>query len=159
MARRLTRDPGRAVLGGVAAGFADHFDLDPVLVRLGFVLLAIANGFGLIAYLVCWVIMPQREREGGEAVPPEPNAGERIVDGVRRAGEKVVDGLRGSNGDERRGGLVAGAILIVIGLVFLVDRLPWLHWPHWARFTGLWPLILVGIGIALIFGARRGKSS
>ena len=34
------------MVGGVAAGFADYFNVDPVFVRLGFVLLALANGIG-----------------------------------------------------------------------------------------------------------------
>ena len=167
MARRLTRDRKRAVLGGVASGIADYFDVDPVLIRLGFILLCFVNGGGLIAYLICWVVIPAREPEAGET---QPEAGQRIVDsvreagekaadGVRRAGEKVVDGLRRTREEDRRGNFVVGAILVVIGLAFLLDELPWVYWPHWARFSTLWPLILVGFGIALIMGARRSKDS
>lgn len=170
MARRLTRDTKRAVLGGVASGIADYCDLDPVLIRLGFVLLCLVNGTGLIAYLICWVLIPARESEPGEAQPAEPPAGQRIVDGVReagekaaegvrRAGEKVVGGLRGTKEDDRRGNFVVGAILIVLGTAFLIDELPWLYWPPWARFSTLWPLILVAFGTALILRARRSKGS
>ena len=61
MARSLTRDPGRAVLGGVAAGFGRYLDVDPVLVRLAFVVLCFANGLGLLLYLASWALIP---REG-----------------------------------------------------------------------------------------------
>ena len=44
----------------------------------------------------------------------------------------------------------------IIGMVFLVDRIPWLHWPHWIHLSSLWPLILIGIGVTMILGARRG---
>ena len=63
--RRFTRDADRACIGGVCAGFADYFSVDPVLVRLGFVLLAFANGIGVLFYIICWVIMPTNE----EGVP------------------------------------------------------------------------------------------
>src|SRR5258705_9241080 len=57
--RRLTRDTKRAVLGGVAAGLANYFGVDPVLVRLVLIALAFLNGFGLAAYVVGWLIIPR----------------------------------------------------------------------------------------------------
>ncbi|HXI03495.1 MAG TPA: PspC domain-containing protein, partial [Candidatus Saccharimonadales bacterium] len=58
MARPLTRSTENAYLGGVAAGFARYFDIDPVIARLAFVLLAFLHGVGLILYVICWVVMP-----------------------------------------------------------------------------------------------------
>ena len=72
MPRRLTRNRRSAVLGGVAAGFADYFNMDPVLARLAFVLLALADGVGLLLYVICWAIIPPQEDTGtvpGEASP------------------------------------------------------------------------------------------
>ena len=67
MTRRLTRDQKHAVLGGVAAGFGNYFGVDPVLVRLVFILLAFLNGFGLVAYAVAWVIMPRQDETAGDS--------------------------------------------------------------------------------------------
>ena len=61
MARRLTRDTRHAVLGGVASGFGRYLDVDPVLARLGFVLLAFVNGLGILFYLACWLLMPRAD--------------------------------------------------------------------------------------------------
>ena len=55
--RRLTRSPDRRI-GGVAGGVADYFDVDPVLIRLGFVIGIFAGGIGAIAYLIAWVVLP-----------------------------------------------------------------------------------------------------
>ena len=49
--------PGRR-LAGVASGLGDYFNVDPVIVRIAFVLLAIAGGLGILAYLVMWWIVP-----------------------------------------------------------------------------------------------------
>jgi phage shock protein PspC (stress-responsive transcriptional regulator) len=49
----------RGVLGGVAAGIADYFDVEPWLIRLAFVLLVFAGGFGLLAYLAGWLLIPE----------------------------------------------------------------------------------------------------
>jgi len=49
----------RGVLGGVAAGIADYFDVEPWLIRLAFFLLMFAGGFGLLAYLAGWLLIPE----------------------------------------------------------------------------------------------------
>lgn len=56
--RRLTRSRDHK-LGGVAAGIAEYFDLDPTLVRLAWVVLAVLGlGGAVLAYLVMWVVVP-----------------------------------------------------------------------------------------------------
>jgi phage shock protein C len=58
--KRLTRSKDKMV-GGVLAGIGKYFDLDPTIVRIGYVVLSIASvGFpGLIAYLIMWAIIPE----------------------------------------------------------------------------------------------------
>lgn len=58
--KRLTRSKDKMV-GGVLAGIGNYFDLDPTIVRIGYVVLSIASvGFpGLIAYLIMWAIIPE----------------------------------------------------------------------------------------------------
>ena len=56
--RRLTRSRDDAMLGGVCAGISRTYDVDPTLVRLGFVLLTVVGGIGLVAYFVLWVLVP-----------------------------------------------------------------------------------------------------
>lgn len=58
--KRLYRNPD-GPLGGVAAGIGDYLGLDPVILRIAF-LLAALSGFGLAVYLVCWVMMPRSPR-------------------------------------------------------------------------------------------------
>ena len=158
MTRRLTRDTKNAVLGGVCAGIANYFSVDPVLIRLAFILMVVLNGFGLIAYVVGWVVMPRGEGEAapsGAAGATDP-AG-RIVESVRQAGEKVADGFQRLPDQKGRGSAMAGTVLIVLGTIFLLDRMSWWHWPYWARFSNLWPLILIAVGVSLIFEAARGR--
>lgn len=49
-----------SIIGGVCAGIASHFDIDPVLVRLLAILVALAFGGGILAYLILWLIIPRR---------------------------------------------------------------------------------------------------
>ena len=60
--RRLVRSDDRR-LGGVAGGVAEYFDIDPVIVRLAFVIAVFAGGTGLIAYAVAWLVIPDSDGE------------------------------------------------------------------------------------------------
>jgi phage shock protein C len=56
--KRLMRSQSDRMFGGVCGGLADYWGLDPTLVRLAFVLLALAKGFGLVVYLLLLFLMP-----------------------------------------------------------------------------------------------------
>jgi signal transduction histidine kinase len=58
---RLERRVSGRLLGGVCSGLAEHLGLEVVVVRLAFVLLFIAGGTGVAAYLAFWVLVPSRD--------------------------------------------------------------------------------------------------
>lgn len=58
--RRFYRDPEQTVLGGVCGGLSVYFDMDPVIVRIIFVVLTlITTGVGVLAYLILWIAVPK----------------------------------------------------------------------------------------------------
>jgi signal transduction histidine kinase len=59
-ARKLYRDPANRVLGGVAAGIAEHLRLPVIVVRVFFVGLLAANGLGALLYVAFWGVLPAR---------------------------------------------------------------------------------------------------
>ena len=89
--RRLTRSSSDKVLGGVSGGLGRYFDIDPIIFRIGFVVLALAGGAGVLAYLAAWLL-----------VPADP------VPGVTPAGRNRVLTWIG-------GGLLAVAALVALG--------------------------------------------
>ena len=66
--RLLRRRTSDRVIGGVAGGIADYFNVDPLLIRIGFVGLIIFGGAGLVLYLVAWLLIPA---EGQDVSPVE----------------------------------------------------------------------------------------
>ena len=58
---RLYRSKSSKMIAGVCGGLADFFGLDPSLVRLVFVLLALLGGHGLLLYLILWIIVPYNQ--------------------------------------------------------------------------------------------------
>jgi phage shock protein C len=146
------------VLGGVAAGFGRYLDIDPVLVRLAFVLLAFVNGLGVLFYLAGWLVMPRQEPDAppGASAPP-PAAAASGFESLREAGVRLADEVRQAAPDAARAQAVIGTILVLLGAFLLADNLGWLRWPYWARFETLWPLALVALGIGLIAKSRRAS--
>jgi phage shock protein PspC (stress-responsive transcriptional regulator) len=64
------------MLAGVAAGLADYFDVDPLMVRIGFVALALLGGLAVPLYLAGWMLIPE---EGADvSVAEELLARERV---------------------------------------------------------------------------------
>lgn len=57
MAKRISRSIDRKV-GGVCGGIAEYFNIDPTIIRLIWVILALAYGTGIFAYIICWIVIP-----------------------------------------------------------------------------------------------------
>jgi phage shock protein C len=60
MTKKLYRSRTNKMIAGVCAGLGDFFELDPTLIRLGAVVLVLAAGVGILAYIVAWIIVPQQ---------------------------------------------------------------------------------------------------
>ena len=56
--RRLTRSRTDKKIAGVCGGLAAYFGIDPVIPRLIWVFLALGAGIGILAYLICWLVIP-----------------------------------------------------------------------------------------------------
>ncbi len=68
---RLMRPRVNRKIAGVCAGFAEYFDLDPTVVRVLWLLVAIFGGGGFIAYIIAWIVMPE---EPEYIAAPAPSA-------------------------------------------------------------------------------------
>jgi phage shock protein C len=56
--RKLYRSKNK-VIGGVCSGLAEYFDIDPIIMRLLF-LIFLFSGFGLLIYIIAWIFVPSR---------------------------------------------------------------------------------------------------
>jgi phage shock protein PspC (stress-responsive transcriptional regulator) len=64
---RLYRGGDGRMLGGVAVGLADYFDVDPTLVRIGFVALTFLGGLAVPLYIAGWLLIPDEGAESSVA--------------------------------------------------------------------------------------------
>lgn len=70
--KKLTRSTNDRMIAGICGGLGQYLGLDSTIVRLIFVLLALAGGPGLLAYLIMWLVVPEADNTQG-IIPPENN--------------------------------------------------------------------------------------
>jgi phage shock protein PspC (stress-responsive transcriptional regulator) len=56
---RMYRDPDHRIIGGVCSGMGAYWDIDPVIVRIIFVALALGGGLGVLVYLILYIVIPE----------------------------------------------------------------------------------------------------
>lgn len=125
--RELRRGRSDRIVAGVAGGLARYFGIDPILVRVAFVVFTLAGGSGLLAYLILWLVVP--EESEAEAGAPAGS--------VRAPSGHLLQ-------------VLFGAVLVAAGTIFLIDQvIPWFD-------RVIWPAILILLGaIVLLHGAKR----
>ena len=57
--QRLVRPRADRKVAGVCAGFAEYFDIDVIVIRLVWLLVALMGGTGFLAYVIAWIVMPE----------------------------------------------------------------------------------------------------
>ncbi len=118
--RRLYRSRNDRVIAGVGGGLGHYFGIDPVLVRLAFVALAVAGGVGILIYFVSAIILPEATDDEDVAV--------------------------GESTSMTEGRLIFGGVFIVIGgYLLLREIIPW----YSDRIVWGVILVAVGLAVVL----------
>jgi len=73
---RLVRPRQDRKFASVCAGFAEYFDLDVTIIRVVWVLCVVCGGVGALAYIVCWIVIPEEPLMLAAPVPP---TGDKVV--------------------------------------------------------------------------------
>lgn len=60
MSKRIYKNREKKMLCGVCAGLAEYFDIDPTLVRVLWAVVSLGYGIGLLAYIVCAIVFPDK---------------------------------------------------------------------------------------------------
>jgi phage shock protein C len=113
------------MLGGVCGGIARHLDVDPVLLRIAAVALALSGGAGVLAYIVAWIVIPETA-EGEEEPGPAAPASRHTVS------------------------VAVGAALVLLGALLLLRQ-----WLPGFGANAFWPLVVVAAGVLLLVSSRR----
>ena len=144
MEKKLHRIPDQAVFGGVCAGIAQYLQIDVVIVRVIFVVMALPilpPGFGMtgLLYIILWAVLPTGP--AGEVYTThnvfgsDPSKPSDPVSDKKRSDQTMM---------------ILGGVLIFFGGLMLVDDLPF--WFSFKKY--FWPIVLIGVGAFLILRQR-----
>ena len=164
--KRVYRSRSTRILGGVAGGLGDYFNIDVTIMRLAFAFFFVTLPNSIVAYIIAWIIIPE-EPLGGPVVdmgpaqpapPPQaPDIGGEPGTGSAPASEGTYVPVQSGGQDRTR--QFFGVILVVIGSVVLVKRVvPSFVWRLPGRlFSATWPALIILLGVGIIYSAVRGK--
>ncbi|MBI9032946.1 MAG: PspC domain-containing protein [Bacteroidales bacterium] len=139
--RRLYRDTRHHVIGGVCSGLGKYLNVDPIILRILLIMLALLGGGGVIIYIILWIVIPEESYGNPFASPGDPSAFQQTNTPYEAQNQSTVPATEGT----RRGGLIAGIILIGLGVLFLVDQ----YIPR-INIEDLWPVFIIIAGVALV---------
>lgn len=81
--KRLYRDSGDKILGGVCSGLANYLNVDPSIIRILFAIITFGGfGFGILAYIFLWIVLPPKDLEGFTGKKLYRNPDDRVFGGV-----------------------------------------------------------------------------
>lgn len=128
---RLERSREDRIIAGVASGIGHHLGIEPLTVRIAFVVLSLAAGFGIVVYLLAWLLAPEERSDAST----QPRGRTFTRPTMRQA---------------------LGAALILVGVLLLLYVSGF-----WFGETLAWPVTLAGIGFAILWARsgdeRRGR--
>jgi phage shock protein C len=148
--KRLLRSKSDRIVAGVSAGLAEYFEIDPIIVRLLFVLVTFTVGSGILIYIVLWIVMPE---EGDEEM-----SGSDVVKKNTKEFEKTVDRMANDKNNQNTVKLFFGLALTLFGVYLVFANLGLIQWLNlgWL-FSNFWPLILIFIGLSILVGKKDEK--
>lgn len=150
--RRLYRDEQNGSVGGVCSGLGWFFGIDPVLVRIAFVLLVVLGGSGILLYIILWIVIPQAKTTAEILeMQGDPVNVDSIKDHVKGMKSNIKDGSkttkdnfkRAVNQGVRAGSQLAKSLATVFGILFMLGGIFALFVLFIILFgdTGLLPLV------------------
>jgi phage shock protein C len=146
MSKRLYRKENDRVLGGVCSGLGEYIGIDPLFLRIFFVLWTIMGELSVLAYLILWVIIP---REGSTEAFRSEDLGIRI----RQMGQEIGMVFHEPS---RQLVIYAGVGLIGWGVYYLLQRLG-LTWFPFEYSWYIWPVILILAGAFVLYKSLAGR--
>ena len=145
--QRLHRSRDERLLFGVAGGQAEYLDVDPVLVRMGWVLLILATaGIAALAYIVLAVITPKSRQPVSREV-------ETVNDSSSDISDRAVEPATAEGSSKRHMARnVFGVGLIAVGSLILLQNLGVLGSIRWDI---VWPVAVVALGVTVLLPSIR----
>lgn len=154
MTKKLYRSEKDQIIGGVCGGIAEYFSIDATLVRLAFVLFALIEGAGIIAYIIAWIIIPEKTETSKTKSEEEIYDVEFDSEDTEEEYKAEEDEPKSEkkNKEQQKRKRILGFILVGLGIFFILDNIiPGFY------IRKFWPIVLIVLGVALIYREVKEK--
>ena len=149
MNKKLNRSVKDKFISGVAGGLAEYFEIDPVIVRVLFVISLFFHGAGFIAYIVLWIAVPEAPYVF-ETASNVGTSGTTNSETDIKANNPAAAYFKSLDEKKLKRNRNIGIVLIVLGCIFLADNfIPRIH------FGDFWPIVLVALGVSLLLNSKK----
>jgi len=141
--KKLYRSDKDKMIAGVCAGLGNYFGIEPILIRLIFILITLFGGGGVLIYLILWLIIPSESSQGSIS---EENI-KINADEIKLKAQEFANSAK-IYADKKGNKKTFGLILLILGIIFLANNFQ-LFFPL-RFFIKFWPLIFIALAIYLL---------
>lgn len=143
--KQLYKSKSNKIIAGVAGGIAEYLEIDPIIIRLLFIVLAFINGSGILLYILLMIIMPEKASESGKTSEEASYSSKEEKSAQTPKTKEAKEGTNTLN--------LIGILIVLVGVALLIEQLfPSLFFIRWDI---VWIVALIGIGILLIYKSTR----
>ena len=133
------------VIAGVAAGIADFFEIDPLIVRILFILLFAFGGSGLVIYLILWIIVPKK---GDKSKNTEEIIKKNVAE-LKVKAQELVEKVKIAGGNHHKSDYKNkkwfGIMVLALGAMLILRNMGVFY------MRDFWPVALIIFGLAIFF--------
>lgn len=141
--KKLYRSEKNKVIGGVAGGLGEYLGIDPILIRILFLISILGGGFGIFVYLVMWLLIPSKGNVGKSTEQVAQANAEEMAKAAKDFGKRMEGTANSKNAP-----VIAGIVLIGFGILLLLWSLGFFDFFNLSRV--FWPLVVIVIGLLII---------
>lgn len=148
--KKLYRSKTDRIIFGVCGGLGEYFELDPLIVRILFILLAFSGGSGIIIYLILAVIIPEGKEENGKSKKMD-----EIIEDAQTKTQDLAEQIKNNGNWISNIRNIIGLIVVLWGFDILFKQIFNFSAFAWVNWSVFWALIIILIGAKIILSNKK----
>ncbi|MFZ2390745.1 MAG: PspC domain-containing protein [Minisyncoccales bacterium] len=145
--KKLYRSKANRVIFGVCGGLGEYFEIDPLVVRILFILLTFTGGSGIVIYLILAIMIP--DSDGNRKTVNE------VISGTQEKTQELAEEIKKNSAWIVNIKNIVGLVIVFIGLDILFEQVFDFNPFSIINWGMVWALILVLIGLRIIFNSKE----
>ncbi|MFA5729733.1 MAG: PspC domain-containing protein [Candidatus Paceibacterota bacterium] len=145
--KKLYRSKTNRVIFGICGGLGEYFDIDPLVVRILFILLTFTGGSGIVIYLILAIMIPDssgNKKSINEVISGTQEKTQELAEEIKKNRDWIVNIKN-----------IVGLVILFIGLDILFEQIFDFNPFSIINWGIVWALIIVLIGLRIIFNSKE----